>query len=83
MTFLNTKFKKVKQQIVFKFTAFELLQLFYISYLLLRLWILTEVIITHDALDTKDMVEARRKMKICLRTYHFFDAKSPSIPAPT
>ena len=44
---------------------------------------LTDVIITHDALDTKDTVEARRKMKICRLTYHFFDAKRPSIPAPT
>ena len=54
-----------------------------IQYLLFELWMLTDVITMHEALDTKDMVEARRKMKICLRTYHFFDANNPSIPAPT
>ena len=54
-----------------------------IWYLLFELWMLTDVITMHEALDTKDMVEARRKMKICRRTYHFFDANNPSIPAPT
>ena len=35
-----------------------------ISYLLLQLWMLTDVITIHEALDTKAMVEARRKMNI-------------------
>jgi hypothetical protein len=39
--------------------------------------------IIHEALDTNDIVEARRNMKICLLTYHFLAANKPRIPTPT
>ena len=42
-----------------------------------------DVMIKHDTLETSDTVDANRNINICLRTYHFLEAKSPRIPTPT